>query len=87
MNGWHSTPELLEERETLRRQIGPGLLAVPVMGIVGLAVTVTIGGEVAGWVAGAGVLTLALVTASRTIELKLVEARLAYRILGRRGTR
>ncbi len=83
MNGWHSTPELLEERELLRRQIAPGIIAVPLLGIVGFVVMVTTGSEAAGWAAGAGVIILALLTAYRVIELKLVEARLAYRILGR----
>ncbi len=87
MNGWHSTPEMLEERDVLRSQISRGIAAVPLLGILGLAVMLATGSQYPGWVAGAGVIYTALLTLSRVVELKLVEARLAYRILGRRRTR
>ncbi len=87
MNGWHSTPEMLEERDVLRKQILRGIVGVPLLGIVGFVLMVASGSAAVGWVAGAGAVYLALFTATRIVELKLVEARLAYRILGRGRTR
>ncbi len=87
MNGWHSTPEMLEEREVLRTQILRGIVGVPLLGIAGFVVMVASGSAPVGVPAGAVAVYLALRTATRIVELRLVEARLAYRILGRRRTR
>ncbi len=87
MNGWHSTPEMLEERDVLRKQILRGIVGVPLLGIVGFVVLVATGSETAAWIAGASVFILAVFTVHCIGMLRLVEARLAYRILGRRRTR